>query len=674
MCLPVGTAWARDVVFGTQDPKRETEQPRYDMRVALTDSQLTIAADMRISGLPALTDTLVFSLAEVMGDVKVEVLEPSECAGGVVLSSRLRPSGRSGWGTVTWTVRPQHQFPAHKPITLRVHATSKVFPTAEIFAVTSISAFAAGIKTAWYPQMEDGPEYQNGEPHGLRGSGRIHFATAPGIAVFAPGIISSESNGETLVEFPRPLYFTFAAGRYSVVTEPGRIPVSLYRLRQTPDAGNYARRTSRVLDALIREFGPFPQSRFAVMEVPTDQADRAGFLGASLEGVMFAVTDFLDRPFNVAYFGHEISHQWWPNSIRGNRQPPKNWIMSEGLAQYGSIRTVEIFDGPAIAATYRQRGYRGFPEASSAETFFRLAAAGFDDKVGDLSAPPAISRALVLSKGAFVWDMLSREVGRERFRRVLGAYARTHAGQHVGWDEFLGALAKGSDRDLRRFYDQWFYRTGAPTIQLAWSWTGKAALLELAQTRPIYRLSIPVVAYKGGRPSLRSINLTDTSAIAIWTLPERPDSITIDPGLEILRWTPSMRASADALLPYTRILVLVQEGRAEQAQAAVEEILRRKPVADPQGLRFMLRTVAADILAGRERWRDVRAEVRLALGEPSRREDALAALFLLDARAAKALGDTTSARVAVDSAIAADARTGGLVDAAGQGAAVLRSH
>ena len=56
-----------------------------------------------------------------------------------------------------------------------------------------------------------------------------------------------------------------------------------YYLAPRESAGTYAKHSLAVLRALSEEFGPFPYDRFAIIERPTDLAQRAGFGDASVE-------------------------------------------------------------------------------------------------------------------------------------------------------------------------------------------------------------------------------------------------------------------------------------------------------------------------------------------------------------------------------------------------------
>jgi aminopeptidase N len=92
--------------------------------------------------------------------------------------------------------------------------------------------------------------------------------------------------------------------------------------------------------------------------------------------------------------------------------------------------------------------------------------------------------------------MLSREIGRERFQRILHNLTRRYAFREITWDELLRAIEVGAGRNLRWFYEQWFERTGAPDFQLTWRREGRRLRGVITQASPFYRADCVVAAFK----------------------------------------------------------------------------------------------------------------------------------------------------------------------------------
>jgi hypothetical protein len=517
------------------------QAPRYDLsvRIVSDSAAMEVTGTMTVPVSDSSRDQIEFSLSELMSDVRVEVIAPASLAGPTTLASHLRPNSRAGWGATTWTVRPKAAVPAGTTLTIAVHYRGGGPRTSEIFSINRDCAFAGGIKTAWYPEIEDGPVTPSGELRGLRGTGTVRFDLPAGFAVYAPG----QRSGAAAFTFPRPIFFSFAAARYEVTTRADVVPISAYVLHPRPRIGEYLAGAGRVLTVLVNEFGAYPNAQFAIAEVPPSQADSAGFDGASLEGLILASSTYLDRPFNIAYFGHELSHQWWPNLVASKTVGGGRMMMSEGLAQYGSLRAVEEVDGAAAAEQYRRKGYPGFEEYGGV-AFLRMAAAGTDGALSDLPTDVSIQRSLVLNKGFLVWDMLSRNVGRDRFRSALHQVTRDYAYRRIDWSEFLAIVQQHANHNLSRFFADWFDRPGAPEYLVHWE-QDRAGLIHgiVTQTTPPYAATLEVEARgDSGRASVFRLSVDTVRADFAWHPGFVAREVILDPHHLVLRWNADDRA------------------------------------------------------------------------------------------------------------------------------------
>lgn len=648
--------------------------PRYDVTVTLQPiaRSIEVSGTMRLPPSAVPRDSLEIALSERFSDLHVEVIEPAASAGAASLRAVVRPYARPGWGTTTWHIQPARLIPAGEPVALRFTYRGAGDLSANVFSIGATS-FGAGIATAWYPEVEETEPHPAGRLRGLRGTGELTFIVPSPFVVHATGrpIGSPVDSARGVYRFLvlRPTYLSFAAGRYVVISRARStgatdrtLPTAAYFLRRRPTAREYARRSLQVLRALEREFGTYPFDHFAIVEVPEADAERAGFAGASVDGFILATPTFLDQPFNTAYYGHEISHQWWGVTVRptGARGA---WMLSEGMAQYGSLRAVEALDGPGQARRYRMADYPGYLDQGGG-IYWRLAGAMHDAPLANLPPEGALPRLLADSKGFLVWDVLAHEVGRDRFRAILADVVHRYTTRRLTWDEFLGEVSRGAGRDLGWFYRQWFDRSGAPAWRVQrlegpgrtrdTGGTLDTVRALVVQDTPAYRLRVPVRLHGGGCPrTLQYLVLKGEQTLVTIHARCHVDSLVLDPAHEVVHWTPALRAEATALRSHTDAQLAFVEGR-DDAQRLARDGLIHVPAVDTVGLRIRLHWLLAQILTDAGDHGEGRREIVAALAITPRPPELAPLLYLQLARIARAQGDTLAFRAAVKATVRAD--------------------
>jgi hypothetical protein len=251
--------------------------------------------------------------------------------------------------------------------------------------------------------------------------------------------------------------------------------------------------------------------------------------------------------------------------------------------------------------------------------------------------------------------MLSRTVGRERFREVLAEFTRRHADQRVPWNTLLEAISAGAGRDLGWFYDRWFEGTGALDWTVAWeqhgdSLTGTVTL----GTGPMYSTIDVRLEGKGCPVLARQVTLAGLETRFEWQVPCQVEKLTLDPGFQLLHWTPEYREAATALAPWTRANLLLNDGSNAEAEAAYRAALGAAPTDDPHGLIFMLRYGLGQALMAQDKIKDARRELEAALGSPVKRPAVVPWVYLELARVARKLDDGALLRRAARGAQDAD--------------------
>ncbi|MBA3321840.1 MAG: hypothetical protein H0T45_10405 [Pyrinomonadaceae bacterium] len=638
--------------FAAQQIDSINNAPHYNLAIRLFPEKhrLEASGTVRLPATPTDRNSIKLLLSEMMSDLRVEVIAPNVSV-GTARTEKVESGVRE--------VHPLRPFPAGESIVLRFsYAGGEGIST--VFYLGAEGSFAGGLNTAWYPYPRDGR---------AQGTGTLQFSAPEGFTVIATGSrrnsSAMEARGDFRFEVARPTFFGFAAGRYTVTRRGGTVPVSAYLLRPRPNINTYMDGCLRILNLLVQEFGAYPYGEFALVEVPPEQAGRAGFSGASIDGFILADSPSFDEEFNLAYYAHEIGHQWWGNLIR-TPDIRGSYMLGEGMAQYGALRVIETLEGERAAETFRRTGYPGYAADQSGFGYLKQAAAGMDHRLSDLPGSP-VSHLLANSKGFLAFDLLSRTVGRDRFRRTLGDFTRRYASQPVTWDEFLKAIENGAGRDLDWFYAQWFERTGAPEWQLSWQQRGRSLSGVVTQPPPFYQTVIEVqVEGDNCRQTTQTIEIRGERTEFTMPVSFLVQSVVLDARFLVLHWASEYRAEAMALAGYTKANGKRTEGKLDEAHEAFRQALEGVRMPDAYGARFMLEYGWARVFIVQKKWIEAKTHLEAALASPSRRADQLPFVYLQLARVAKQLNDTATLRRAIDGALTADANVGGCSGVASQ--------
>lgn len=328
--------------------------------------------------------------------------------------------------------------------------------------------------------------------------------------------------------------------------------VEVFLLEGSPEkAEYYLENCGRIVRFLKNLYGVFPYDGYSVIELPPELLGNAG--GGSYEGITFYLSGAMpDRFFNPHVFGHEIGHLWWGNFVRGAEGP----VINEGLAQLSmalyleqalgepAFRTILKNGAPELLLIHSARSYFHALQspAASDRALLGLLLRGEDLELGIPSVKKFNTlHMLANSKGCFVFVMLRDLIGGEAFRAGLrGALAR-FAWKTMTLADLRLEFEKAAGRNLKWFFDQWFFRKGAPEFVLSYAakaqgadWVVKG---RIRQIRDVYRAAAEIAFVKDGVRETRIVEIGAEETGFSFVLPFKPDTVLFDPDYKILRWT-----------------------------------------------------------------------------------------------------------------------------------------
>ncbi|PPK63537.1 M1 family metallopeptidase [Actinokineospora auranticolor] len=202
-------------------------------------------------------------------------------------------------------------------------------------------------------------------------------------------------------------------------------------------------RLPEVLAFLSTWFGPYPQSAAGGIFVN----ESIGFSLETQTRPIYAQWAELD------VIVHEQAHQWFGDSVSLTRW--SDICLNECLASYAQWLWLE-HNGTNLDDRFRA-------VATRAKDPF------WNRPLVDMG--PGNEFTAVYDKGQLAVHALRRQLGEEKFTRLLREWAATHRDGNAGWADFEAMVNRIAEQDLTPFLDAWFHQPGKPADQFRYPGT-----------------------------------------------------------------------------------------------------------------------------------------------------------------------------------------------------------
>ncbi|QDU86867.1 Aminopeptidase N [Pirellulimonas nuda] len=292
--------------------------------------------------------------------------------------------------------------------------------------------------------------------------------------------------------------------------------------------------TRKIMAFYEEEIGvPFPWVKY-------DQATILDFTSGGMENT--SLTTLTDRTVNPKSItevrpsygldAHEMAHQWF-----GDLVTCKDWShlwLNEGFAtfythlyaghQYGRDEMLyglyRDATGRVLSETKDTRPivYRDYKDAW--EQF-------------DFRAYP---------KGSWVLYMLRCQLGEDVYRQAITSYLKRHQLSSVVTAELIEELENTSGKSLDRFFDQWVFHGGTPSLKVTYKWLpeDKLAHVNVKQTQEVsdkvrlFHLPSKLRFYVDGEPTDHQVEITGKEQDFYVPLTGKPELVRFDPAYTLL--------------------------------------------------------------------------------------------------------------------------------------------
>lgn len=337
---------------------------------------------------------------------------------------------------------------------------------------------------------------------------------------------------------------SLCAGYFKKIEDRYRdIPMAFY----TPpsdinEAINSFRDTKDMMEFFEKEIGvPYPWGKY-------DQVVVNDFVAGGMENT--SKTTLTDRTLfrsdtenlhsSEGLVAHELAHQWF-----GDLTTCKDWShlwLNEGFATYYAHLYTAHKNGreKMLFDLYND----------SKSVIARMGDVGKPIVDRKFNSPSDMFSFLAYDKGGWVLHMLRSQLGEELYRRCIKTWLERHGYGSVVTEDLNRVIEELSGKSYDQFFDQWVYHSGAPDLEVNYSWDARAKLARIS-VKQNQKVSDDVALFNFPLPirfKTKSGTVDKTAAIKersedfYFPLDEAPSQVRIDPDLTVLariNFTPS---------------------------------------------------------------------------------------------------------------------------------------
>jgi aminopeptidase N len=218
---------------------------------------------------------------------------------------------------------------------------------------------------------------------------------------------------------------------------------------------------------------------------------------------------------------HELFHQWFGDYVTAESW--SNITMNESFANYSETLWDEYKYGKDAGDAQNFSDMQGYLGSNSGKKDLVRFYYGDKEDVFD---------AVSYNKGGRILHMLRNYVGDEAFSKALNLYLTTNKFKAGEAQQLRLAFEEVTGRDLSWYWNQWYYGSGHPKLDINYSYNAdtKKAIVIVTQTQgdKIFKLPVVVDIYNGAnkiRYQVWAKNKVDTF---YFNSSQKPDLVNFD--------------------------------------------------------------------------------------------------------------------------------------------------
>ena len=229
------------------------------------------------------------------------------------------------------------------------------------------------------------------------------------------------------------------------------------------------------------------------------------------------------------YVAHELFHQWFGDLV--TTESWSNLTVNESFANYSEVLWNQYKYGKDAADEKNfddMRDYLG--SHSENKDLVRFYYADREDMFDAVS----------YNKGGRILHMLHTYLGDSAFFKGLNLYLTTNKFKTGEAHQLRLALEEVSGQDLNWFFNQWYFGSGNPKVNISYMYddaAGKASVIvnQVQEGENVFQLPVAIDVYNGKEKTRHNVWITHKADTFNFTYKKRPDLINVD-AEKIMLW------------------------------------------------------------------------------------------------------------------------------------------
>lgn len=383
--------------------------------------------------------------------------------------------------------------------------------------------------SAWFPTIDSPNE---------RCTGEIAITIEEKYKTLSNGILThQEINGNgTRTDFwemnqpHAPYLFMMAIGEFAIVKDKWRnIDVDYYvEPDYEDDAQEIFGLTPEMLEFYSKRLGvDYPWQKYSQIIVRDYVSGAMENTTAVIHGEFVQQTkrELIDGSAGEDVIAHELFHHWFGDLV--TCESWSNLPLNESFATYGEYLWNEYKYGLDHADYGLQNDLNAYLQDAEDEQVDMIRF--------DYEAREDMFDAHTYQKGGRILHMLRNYLGDDAFFESLKYYLNKHKFTDVEMHEFRIACEDVTGKDLNWFFNQWFYASGHPKLNINYDYdaTSKTQVVTIEQMQnfsntPLYKLPIKIDIYVDGNVETHQINVDEAKNTFTFNVSNKPSLVNVD--------------------------------------------------------------------------------------------------------------------------------------------------